>query len=453
MSAARCLATWLLLATLPGLASAAPGGELLGGSLGRWLDETAGPELAETLARHPKFKGETVRFVPMLDGRAEPAGNRLVQAVEQRLTRHLIREGGVRIAWERDRQPCAAPEEVPYLLGIEIQQRGPDIYHLNIAMVDVDEGVWVSGVSLAWKGRLLPTERTALGTRANGGPPGSMQSPLPLSDSSVIGELMLAGLGCAIPAGLDGSLYVAMPVESDLSGVAQALTRQLSVRPLAALTIDRAQASWEMALTARPLVNGTDELVATLRDLRREGSAQQIASVVISRPRSERPGPVTPLGMPAALLSGLSYETARSRGVCQSSTGPGGCIEVSFDLLRPAYLLVVSSRDERLESQVCGRSLRIAEPGPRRYRIRVPSGAATASRADAGVYVLAVEKRSVAHRIARQINAGPGACPGGVPESTGQWLQALGRVLAEYGGDVDWRAAHFRGGPGGITRI
>ena len=176
MWAARYVPTWLLLAILPGLASAASGGELLGGSLGRWLDETAGPELAETLARHPKFRGETVRFVPMLDGRAEPAGNRLVQAVEQRLTRHLIREEGVRIAWERDREPCAAPQQIPYLLGIEIQKRGPDVYHLNIAMVDVDEGVWVSGVSLAWKGRLLPTERAALGTRAIGGPPGSMES-------------------------------------------------------------------------------------------------------------------------------------------------------------------------------------------------------------------------------------------------------------------------------------
>jgi hypothetical protein len=443
----------ILLAILPGLAAAASGGELLGGSLGRWLDETAGPELAEMLARHPKFKGETVRFVPMSDGRAEPAGNRLAQAVEQRLTRHLIRAEGVRIAWERDRQPCAAPEEVPYLLGIEIQKRGPDAYHLDIAMVDVEEGVWVSGVSLAWKGRLLPAERTALATRVKGGPPGSMESPLALRDSNVIGEIMLEGLGCAIPAGLDGSLYVAMPAESEFSGVAQALTRQLSVRPLAAVTIDRARASWEMTLTARPLGNGTDELVATLRDLRRDDSAQQIASVVVLRTRSERPGPATPLGMPAALLSGLSYEMARSRGVCQSSAGPGGCVEVSFDLLRPAYLLVVSSRDERLESQVCGRSLRIAQPGPRRYRLRVPSAAATAGRPDAGVYVLAVEKRSVAHRIARQINSGPGACPGSVQGGAGQWLQALSRLLAEYDTEVDWRAAHFRGGPGGITRI
>ncbi|NIP15192.1 MAG: hypothetical protein GWM88_10920 [Pseudomonadales bacterium] len=453
MSAARYLFTGILLAVLPVIGAAASGGELLGGSLGRWLDETAGPELAETLARHPKFKGETVRFVPMLNGRTESAGNRLVQAVEQRLTGHLIRAEGVRIAWARDPQPCAAPEDVPYLVGIEIHKRGSDSYHLNIAMVDVDEGVWVNGVSLAWKGRLLAAERAALATRVNGGPPGSMENPLALGDSRVIGELMLEGLGCAIPAGLDGSLYVAMPADSALSGVAQALTRQLSVRPLAAVTIDRAQASWEMALTARPLGNGADELVATLSDLRRDDSFQQIASVVISRPRSSRPEAATPLGMPAALLSGLSHEMARSRGVCQSSAGPGGCVEVSFDLLRPAYLLVVSSRDERLESQVCGRSLRIAQPGPRRYRLRVPSAPGAPGRPDAGIYVLAVEKRSVAHRIARQINAGPGACPGGVRESAGAWLQAFSRLLTEYRNDVDWRAAHFHGGPGGITRI
>lgn len=438
---------------LPALAFAGSGGELLGGSLGRWLDETAAPELAETLSRHPKFKGETIRFVPMLNGRAESAGNRLVQAVEQRLTRHLIRSDGVRIAWERAREPCTAPEEAPYLLGIEIQQRGPDVYHLSIAMVDVDEGVWVSGVSLAWKGRLLAAEQAALATRVRGGPPGSMESPLPLSDSGTIGELMLEGLSCAVPAGLDGSLYVAMPAEAEYSGISQVLARQLSVRPLVAVTIDRARASWEMGLSARPLGNGTDELVATLRDLRRDGAVQQIASVVVSRPRNERPDLATPLGMPRALLSGLSYEMTRSRGVCQASSGSGRCVEVSFDLLHPAYLLVVSSRDDRLESQVCGRSLRVAQPGSRRYRLIVSSSAVTAGRPDAGVYVLAVEKRSVAHRIARQINAAPGACPGGVQESAGQWLQGFSRLLGEYGHEVDWRAAHFRTGPDGITRI
>lgn len=453
MWAASRMAARLLLVILPALASAASGGELLGGSLGKWLDETAAPELAETLSRHPKFKGETVRFVPMLDGRADSAGNRLVQAVEQRLTRHLIRADGVRIAWQRDVGPCSAPEEIPYLLGIEVQKRGPDAYHLNIAMVDVDEGVWVSGVSLAWKGRLLAVEQAALATRINGGAPGSMESPLPLSESDAIGELLLEGLSCAIPAGLDGSLYVAMPAQTEYSSVSQTLARQLTIRPLAAVTIDRAQASWEMALSARPLGNGTDELVATLRDLRREGAVQQIASVMVSRPRNDWPDSATPLGMPNTLLSGLSYEMARSRGVCQASAGHGGCVEVSFDLLRPAYLLVVSSRDERLESQVCGRSLRISEPGSRRYRLAVPASAAAPGRPEAGVYVLAVEKRSVAHRIAQQINIAPGACPGSVREPAGPWLQGLSRLLAEYGHEVDWRAAHFRNGPGGITRI
>ena len=35
---------------------------LLTGELGRWLETTAAPELVDVLSKHPRFKGETIRF-------------------------------------------------------------------------------------------------------------------------------------------------------------------------------------------------------------------------------------------------------------------------------------------------------------------------------------------------------------------------------------------------------
>jgi hypothetical protein len=158
---------------------------------------------------------------------------------------------------------------------------------------------------------------------------------------------------------------------------------------------------------------------------------------------------------PPELLTRLTVHDAAREGICDAAKArANACVEIGFELLQPAYLLVLSTTDQRLRSQACGRSLRIARPGERRYRLRIPPTQLGSTQADAGLYVLAVEKRAVAHRIARHLNSGPGACPSVVSDqSLAAWLRGLDELLAQHEFEIDWRATHLHHSSNGIVRL
>jgi hypothetical protein len=473
----RLLLGVIALLAVPGWAESG----LLSGSLGQWLDATAAPQLAETLGRHPKFRGETVRFVSLSNGKPMATGNLLTQAVEQRLTQQLLRSEGVRLAWPEDPQTCAAPQDVPYLLGIEIHADGTRNHKLNIAMVDVAEGVWVSGVSLGWRGRLSSAERRALGRKVASGRAGSTENPLPVAEGTQISELMRAGLQCSLPGGLDGPLFIETPPQSDLAAISQSLTRTLSLTPLAAITPDRESAEWVMRLSARSVGGGAQQVVVTLQDTTSSEVVQQVASVFVTglelaapaippdpgvppavNPPAITPPPAGDTPMPE-LLTQLTTHHAEPNGICaHSRTRPGTCVEVGFRLLRPAYLLVLSTQDRQLRSQTWGRSLELARPGERRYRMRIRERTGSpneptsqwAMLPDAGLYVLAVEDRGLAQRLVRHLNRAPGACASvRSSPSLSQWLRELDELIARNAAQVAWRATHLRRSADGVVQL
>jgi len=158
---------------------------------------------------------------------------------------------------------------------------------------------------------------------------------------------------------------------------------------------------------------------------------------------------------PPVLLSPLTVHDARLDGICDSRKARvNSCVEVGFELLQPAYLLVLSTQDQRLRSQACGRSLRLTEPGQRRYRLRIPPSGNSGSQPDAGLYVLALENRSAAHRIARHLNGGPGACPSTAgDQSLAVWLREFTELLGQHELEVDWRAVHLNHASHGIVKL
>lgn len=437
---------------------------LLDGSLGRWLDDSAAPQLAELLSRHPRFKGETIAFAPMRNGNALPGGDRLTQAVEQRLTQNLLRRDGIRLSWHHEAARCAPPQKVPYLVGLEIVSHGTREHRLHIAVVDVEEGIWVSGFSLDWTGRLSTAERTALGTGVDSGLEGTADNPLPLDSAPRIGELMVAGLRCALPGGLDGPLYIHTPADPRLASITGAIAQRIALMPLATLTLKRGQAAWVMGLESRPMSAGNRELALTLRHNLSGTAVQRVASVIVVEdnavahsPPTDMPGRVSFHGSrpgSVSLLTDLAAHSAEPVGICGGNRRAGDCIEMGFELLRPAYLIVASTQDGRLRSQVCGVGLRLSMPGERRYRLRIPPSGNAGERPDAGLYVLAVEKRNVAHRIARHVNRAPGACSGdGTRKSSATWLRELHELLRLHEQEVDWRVAHLAHTASGIVRI
>jgi hypothetical protein len=99
------LTLMLLVVTASGHAS----NDVLGGSLGRWLDVDAGPKLLKTLSTHPRFRGETIRIVTMSDGTVSATSNRLVDAVREALTRELLDKPGIHLAWDNPSEGCRPP--------------------------------------------------------------------------------------------------------------------------------------------------------------------------------------------------------------------------------------------------------------------------------------------------------------------------------------------------------
>lgn len=458
---------WLLALPLIWLALAARAGALVEGELGRWLETTAA-ELGATLSRHPRFAGETVRLVTLTTGASDGRSNELAEAVENRLRQHLLGIDGVRLAVAEPRRECEPPRRIGYLLRVEVGAAGGRDGRVHIAVVDVAESVWVGGISHEWQGRLSAAQRAALARRVQRGVPGTPGSPIPLENAEAVALAIKRDLACTLPRELDGAVHVPTPAEPALGRVSLALQSKLLFEPLAALTPDRTEARWLLTLEPGPADGDADvrELNLTLADP--QGThRQRVASVFVSGHPARAPdepsvagtvsAPAAPRPAPA-WLSPLEMRPAPLEGACDHRTARlNSCVEVSFELLEPAFLFVLSTRDHRVVEQPCEAAPARAEPGPRRYRLRVPPGRyaveATDSGPDAGIYVLATQERRVARRLARALAAGPGRCGAGGRPLAADWLRGLERVLTENTDRILWRALHVAHDSNGIVAL
>lgn len=458
------LAIWL--ASLPAVADA-----LLQGDLGRWLDDSAAPQLAQTLARHPRFQGETVRLVTLTPGAATGQSNRLARAVESRLRQHLLAADGVRLAVDGPRRGCEAPRPVGYLVRVEVAPQGRRNGRVHIAVVDVAESVWVSGISHQWQGRLSAAELTALQASVNQASPGSAGSPIPLDAADDVARAIKADLLCLLPRDLHGAVFVDVPENQALARVGLALQSELMYESLAAVTPSRADASWLLTLDAADAAADVQELSLTLAD-DSGGNRQKVAAVFVSSaagtaaaapreppPALDRHEPL-PHSAPRApgLLSSLQMTPAAPEGICDHRRARvNSCVEVSFELLRAAYLFVVSTREHRLAEVSCDGAGSRAAAGPRRFRLRVPPGSfavdAGATGPDAGFYVLAVRDRAAAAQLQRALAGAPGQCGQAPGRPATDWLRDLRGVLNGQREQIEWRALHVVHDSSGIVAL
>lgn len=466
------------LAALTWSLTAAAAAGVLNGELGRWLDGVA-PELGETLGRHPRFAGETVRLVVITPGDPSGASNRLAQAVERRLRERLLEFQGVRLAADapaRERD-CLPPQQIGYLVRVEVAATGNRRGRVHIAVVDVAESLWVSGISHQWQGTLTAAEQNALATSVQSGAPGTASSPIPISDAAAVAAAMKADLTCTLPRNLDGALYVAAREPPALARVGLALQAELMYEPLAAVTPDRDQARWLLTVEAEETALDVRELNLTLADAE-GGNRQRVASVFVSgslggaapgaafEPPPVATSPPRAEGAPSAparpaapgLLSELEMRPAPPRGICDDRKARiNSCIEIGFELLAPAYLFIVSTRDHAMVEAPCGGSLKRQEAGSRRYRVRVPPGSYAVDAADtgpdAGFYVLAVKERRVAQELGEALSQAPGLCGGSPGADAAPWLGKLRRVLERHGELITWRALHVAHDTAGIIAL
>jgi len=417
---------------------------LLTGSLGRWLDTDATPKLVEVLSKHPKFSGEVVKIVSLDNGKPVQDLSQMHQAVQAHLTQQLRKHPGVRLAWQESAHTCGVPQNLTYLLGIEIKASSAQNQSLSIGMIDVAESVWVSGVSLNWRGRLSSAERLALNRPVGSRPNGTIASPLPVNATEAIAELLQRNIRCSLPEGLNGSVYVEPAQSAALNRVRGQLKRELTLSAVAAMAASPDDAQWTIALATTSMGSQIEELVATLKD--RDGEANQhLASVFVTGSNNTKvvADDVRIATVRSELLTPMQLQRASSGGVCTSHRDdPDPCVEVTFDLTRTAYLFVLSSNDRQLRSSSCERNARRLDAGPRKFRMRIPTSRHPGT-ADAGVYAIAVEDRSAARAIARHIRKAPGACATHSSRGMKNWLSELDEILNRYPNTYQWQAVHL----------
>lgn len=474
----RSLRRWLLalpLAWLTATAWAADG--LMAGELDAWLEATAA-ELGTTLSRHPRFRGETVRLVSVTAGATDGRSNQLAEAIERRLRQHLLAVEGVRLALDEPRRECQPPRQIGYLLRVEVGAAGGREGRVHVAVVDVAESVWVSGISHEWQGRLSSAQRAALSAPVTRGVPGSAGGPIPLQNAADVAQAIKHDLACTLPRNLSGALHVPTPTQPALARVGLALQSELMFEPLAAVTPDRDQARWLLSLEAGGGDADADvrELNLTLVDVE-GGHRQRVASVFVSGALDDAPAQLTrppiaesavvtppPAAEPAAplppppWLSDLTMRPAAPEGICDDRRARiNSCVEITFELLEPAYLFVVSTRDHRVVEAPCDRSPGRAEPGTRRFRVRVPPGryAVESGRTgpDAGFYVIATRERRAARQLGRVLAGASDRCGATPAPAAGVWLDELARVMAGQDDRIAWRALHLAHDTGGIVSL
>ncbi len=417
---------------------------LLGGALGRWLDLEAGPQLIDKLANHPKFKHSRLSFRTLQHGVLVP-DHELSVAVQRHLTHQILRAGRNDVTFQQPRTQCPAVRETGYAIAIEVSRQGRSQHYLQLAVLDLEEGVWAGGLSFRWAGRLEASERRALASVTRTAPAGTAGNPVPWQNPDAVADAVLAQLGCTLRSGPGGTVMLNDQAPPALAAYQEALRQRLLTRPEYPFARD---AEW--ILTSTPSMGaGTQQLTLTLSPADTPAISQRVAAVYIagfgqSAPQAEpaQAPPVVPQAEPSALLSALTIlsgvETARCTG-----TAPG-CFEARYTLHAPAYVTAFAAYHGTLKAVNC-RGPRKREAGEYQYRVSLPERPAAAPRPDAGLYVLASPRRHVIRAIAGRISAATcGSRPGRAPA-----MQDLVRLVAQHEDELHWQAVHVRRAPDG----
>ena len=128
--------------------------------LDAWLRDKAAPKLAEVLGKHPKFKGSRIRFVGVDLGQPTPIDNGLAAEISRVLTHRVLQAGAADVEGPSSRSRCRRVlASEPYLVGIDIQSETRSRHRVNLAIMDVEEGVRAQMLGHANRAAPLPRIR------------------------------------------------------------------------------------------------------------------------------------------------------------------------------------------------------------------------------------------------------------------------------------------------------
>lgn len=196
-------ATALFLQILPAAAASRHA------TLDAWVANELTPFAREQLSSHPRFKGESLRFVVLENGNPQATSNSLALSVRDRLRDSVADVPGVRIAWQPDNPhylrhtgPAGVDctrTEVHYLIGIEMKLLNPGMLSVEVRALDIEDRSIVTGFNKSWQGQISSREYRAFRRKETDLTfRGEREVPYIESQSDLLAAHLAHDLGCGL---------------------------------------------------------------------------------------------------------------------------------------------------------------------------------------------------------------------------------------------------------------
>lgn len=210
----RVLLTMTILLSV----SSAIGASLQAG-LDAWMETELLPYVGKQLATHPRFNGQSLRFVVFENGNPQATSNALAIRLRDRLREAAGAVPGVRLAWQPDDPHLlrhggpagidCTRSEVQYLVGIELKF-DDGLLAVGVRALDVEDHTTVPGFGKDWKGPL--TTRQYRDFRRIASDPtfrGERDVPYDESQADLLAAHLAHDLGCNLLRQTDAEYVIA----------------------------------------------------------------------------------------------------------------------------------------------------------------------------------------------------------------------------------------------------
>ena len=471
--------------------------------LDQWVDTEMVPDLRKQLSDHPRFKGQPVLLVAMVDGDVRTDIDELTYNVRARVMDRLLQTPGLSLVWRPVARPlehhryspesrCRDGRVAHYYIGIEIAPTPSQGYRLSMRVLDRVEGTWATGFAKSWHGSLTSAQTQALARRhPDEYLRGLRVLPFAGSDTDLLAAYLAHNLGCLLRerGSTDAQLFVesrsdASPTLALIrSLVENYLRRERGLR----LTSDRAEAEFVLSVSLKR-IHGT--LHQVWLNANSVAAASPVASVDTnsyialnnesSSVRASSANPVSESLRPTSIVGDLisplrvvmpltsltcadqtfRKHRVRSLGIGES-VGRDDCFALEFDLYKDAYVFFINHRlDGNLVRLLPGPCLDHSDESY--YRVasiehHLPSGSGKSRvRFDGedsvgveGFYAIAAADAEAAQALDAHIRNLPSKCAAYArtdigPQDYEAWLSELAVLMRRFENRVDWQATRVR---------
>jgi hypothetical protein len=432
-----------------------------------WLAETAVPALTMQLTTHPRFKGQSVRIVVFENDQPAALSNMLAMSFRDHLADAVIDVPSIRVISSPapgSSSDCSR-DDVHYLIGLQISSLGEDRVRIDLRVLDSEDGTWVPGFDLSWRGSLSRSQRWELKqSRTDPAFRGHRAAPFQPTQFDLLATTVARDLGCQSMREMHGEYVVLLSDDAATAGqhsIAELVAHNLTAFQTLQFTTDPTQANAVLRGEAHAIDTTLQQYWATISPLDPTSDLATLSSSAYvnlgSPPGSDTTVPRSnePVLASAQLINQDS----------QCPLGDGSCVAMQVRTSADAVVFFLNHQKShglvRLSGAECGRrgnarvaranqvlthSLPVTSPAP--DAVSLAKGWSLEPEADT-YYAIAVSNSEAAHIVSRHIQQLPQRCTAAVRfglngDRLEDWMRELVEKTDPWRAFVDWQAIQVR---------